>query len=326
MGLAILAGHTPSFSYIAAIWLAFIIYDLAINDQIRLVVVRQAAVMLLMGLVLASVQLLPFAQLSLASQRLSTADYSFASGYSLPPAHLVTLLLPEFFGEPTRIGYWSVPTFEELTYYAGLSALIGAVLALRKPNRLTWFYLLLLVLGLWMALGSYGVLYRVTYDIIPLVRLLRAPARSAVVYVFVAAALLAHGLSTWQALSLSERSEQMKSLLKISLVVVLLASVAAIAATGAVFMAVHPTDTSGRLWHQIGGYGVATAVLVLAIGLLWSLFDRSVKPTLWRWLPAAALLILVVADLFAGIITLLGLLLLVVAAVMIWRAKATVGD
>lgn len=298
VGLAFLAGHTPSFLYIAAIWLAFLIYDLVFGEQRRLVVVRQAAVMLLMGLGLASVQLLPFAQLSLASQRLSTADYTFATDYSLPPAHLVTLLLPEFFGEPTRIGYWSVPTFEELTYYAGLLALLGTVLALRRPTRLTWFYLLLLVLGLWMALGSYSFLYRMTYDIMPLVRLLRAPARSAVVYVFVAAALLAQGLSTWQAVSLPERSGKMKPLLRGLLVVVALASVAAIAATGAAFMAIHPTETSGRLWHQIGGYAVATSVLMLAIGLIWGLFASSVQRQLWRWLLATVLLFLVVADLW----------------------------
>ena len=92
-------------------------------------------IMLVVGLALAAVQLAPFLQFSLASGRLAEADYNFATDYSLPPAHLVTLLVPEFFGEPTRVGYWSVPTFEELAYYAGLLAILGIVLALRKPSK-----------------------------------------------------------------------------------------------------------------------------------------------------------------------------------------------
>ena len=115
----------------------FVLYLLVTENGRRWFVLRQAVIMLVVGLALAAVQLAPFLQFSLASGRLAEADYNFATDYSLPPAHLVTLLVPEFFGEPTRVGYWSVPTFEELAYYAGLLAVLGIFLALRKPTKMT---------------------------------------------------------------------------------------------------------------------------------------------------------------------------------------------
>ncbi len=298
VGLAILAGHTPSFLIIVTIWLAFVTYFLfAERDRWRLLA-RQGALMLLTGLGLAAVQLLPFAQLSLASQRLAGSDFDFASGFSLPPAHLVTLLLPEFFGEPTQIGYWSVPTFEELSYYAGLLVVLGIVLALSKQSRLAWFYLLLMIACLWMAMGRYSALYRAAYEVAPLVRWLRAPARSAAVYVFAGAALLAHALSGWQGLAEGERSTRIRPLARRSLLVIGLLGTVALSATGAVFMAIHPTDTSGRLWHQIGGYGLALAVLLLGCGAIWGLLATPATARSRRALLAGGLLFLAVVDMW----------------------------
>jgi hypothetical protein len=325
VGLAILAGHTPSFLIIGAIWLAFALYFFSEGRGRRRLLARQAAVMALVGAGLAAVQLLPFAQLSLASQRLAGPDFDFASAFSLPPAHLVTLLLPEFFGEPTQIGYWSVPTFEELSYYAGLLVLFAIVLALRKQSRLAWFYLVLIVAGLWLALGRYSALYRAAYELLPVVQWLRAPARWAAVYVFAGAALLADALGRWQGAPEAERSQDIRRLARGSLLVVGLAGVAAVAAAGAVFMAVHPTDTSGRLWHQIGGYALAVAVLVLGIGAIWGLLATPETAVRRRRLLAAALLIVAVADMWQ-----FGAKLMVVddsGPSQMWRdAKAIIGD
>ena len=182
MGLALLAGHIPSFLYVGMIWGLFFLYLFISENGRRWLVVRQAAIMLLVGLALAAVQLAPFLQFSMASGRLAEADYNFATDYSLPPAHLLTLLVPEYFGEPTRVGYWSVPTFEELTYYAGLLAILGIVMALRKPSRLTWFLIIMMVLGIALALGRYGVLYPLAYEYLPFFRIVRAPGRATILF------------------------------------------------------------------------------------------------------------------------------------------------
>ena len=269
-GLAILAGHIPSFLYVGMIWAAFVAYLWLTRPGARRVVARAAVVSAAVGLALAAVQLVPFLQFSLASGRVASADYTFATDYSFPPAHLITLLVPEFFGEPLRVGYWSVPTFEELTYYAGGLAVLGIALALRRPTRLTWFYLLLIVFGLWLAFGRYGVLYELAYRFLPPFRLVRAPGRAAFLYLFAASALLAHTLSVWRDLPADERRRLLRPYWPAAVGVLAVALVAALAATGAVFMAVHPTDTSGRLWQQIGGYAQALVVVGAGGGLIWS--------------------------------------------------------
>ena len=297
-GLAILAGHTPSLAYVGLIWGAFVLYSLATGANERGLMLRQAAVMAAVGLGLSAVQLLPFLQLSLNSQRLAGNDFEFATRFSFPPAHLITLLLPEFFGEPTRIGYWSVPTFEELTYYAGILSLFGLVLALRRPTSLTWLYVGLMVFGLLLAFGSYGFFYRMLYGLSLPLYLVRAPARAVFLFLFSASALLGHAISTWRSVPDDERKIGAGAVLRWTLVVGGVAGLAALAATGAVFMAVHPTETSGRLWHQVGGYAFALAILVLAGVLLWAYLATPRARKGRRRLLAVALLVIAIADLW----------------------------
>src|SRR5690606_34634742 len=129
---AILAGHTTSLLYIGLAWGLFAVY-LLLTTPNRWLVIRQMAMMTVVGFLLAGVQLVPLAEFSTVSSRAAEPSFAFATAYSLPPSHIITWLLPEFFGEPTRAGYWSVPAFDELTYYVGLLPLLGLALALRKP-------------------------------------------------------------------------------------------------------------------------------------------------------------------------------------------------
>jgi hypothetical protein len=298
LGLAILSGHLPTLLYAGLILAAFASFLFFTERDRRWLVLRQALLMALVGVALAAVQLVPFLQFSLGTQRVATANYEFATDYSLPPAHLATLLIPEFFGEPTRIGYWSVPTFEELTYYTGLLALLGLVLALRKPTRLTWFYVILIVSGLWLALGRYGGIYKIFYDLLPPFRLVRAPGRAAILYLFAVTALLGHSISHWRSVPLAERRRILDPLLRWTMGLLLVAGIAAIAANGAAFMAVHPTDTSGRLWHQINGYVFGLIILLLGGALLWSYLTERRISGLSRRLVAALLILLVVVDMW----------------------------
>ena len=267
LALAVLAGHTTSLLYVGLIWAAFGLFLTWTGHNWKLAA-RQMVLAGSVGAALSAVQLLPLLEFMGASSRAAAPSYEFAAAFSLPPAHLITLLLPEFFGEPTRAGYWSVPSFDELAYYAGVLPLLGLVLALRKPTRLVWFYVALLVIGLLLALGSYGFLHPIVYDLFPPFRLARAPARAAFLYVFAASALLGEGIAIWQRRLPADRA-QLGQLLRWTLGIILAAGVAALAAAGAVFAATHPTETSGRLWHQLGGWGLALLFLLAGGALLW---------------------------------------------------------
>jgi hypothetical protein len=159
VGLDVLSSHSEFVLYSALIWLAFVIY-VGVQGGRWGLAARQAIIMGAVGVGLGAVQLLPFAQLLAHSARLARGVYQYASRYSLPPAHLITLIVPEFFGEPTHAGYWSVENFEELTYYVGLLPLLGLGLGLHRPTRLTWLYVALGACGLLAAMGSYGFVHR----------------------------------------------------------------------------------------------------------------------------------------------------------------------
>jgi len=297
-GLAILAGHLPSFIYISMIWGAFILYLLITEKSRRGLVIRQALIMAITGIGISAIQLIPTIQLSMLSERADVADYEFATRFSFPPAHLSTLVVPEFFGEPLRIGYWSVPTFEELTYYAGILSLLLLAVALVKADRLTWFYVSLMVFGILLAMGSYGVLHRLLFATLPPIRLMRAPARAAFLFFFAASALVGHALTMWNSSSDEERAKTLSPSLRWLVTVLIVIGTLAIAATSAVFISVHPTDTSSRLWHQIGGIAFAITIVLICGGLLWFLLIRKPKDKRWHLVLMAALLAIVLVDLW----------------------------
>lgn len=290
-GLAILAGHTASLIYLAIAWGALALY--LFWQEREAVVLRQLLLAVVGGLALSAVQLLPLVQFSLASTRAIAADFEFASNYSLPPAHLITMLVPEYFGEPSRAGYWSVPVFEELTFYAGILPLLLLPLAVRRPRRDTVLYLALMIVGLWLAMGRYSPLYQLAFRWLPPLQLARAPGRFALLFTFSAAALAGLTLSHWQRRPAPRLAA---GVLRGAAGVGVLSGVAALAATGALFAAQHPSDTSGRLWHQIGGWGWLVLMLLLGAALLWALLRP--QPTRRARFLAGAILLLVLADLW----------------------------
>lgn len=264
LALAILAGHTTSLLYLGLVYGLFALYLMLTGGGWRLL--RQLLLAGGVALLLSAVQLLPLAEFATVSSRAGAASLEFATQFSFPPAHLITLLIPEFFGEPTRAGYWSVPAFDELTYYVGVGVLLAVALAAIRPSKLAIFYFGLMGLGLLLALGSYGFLYEIFFRYVPGFQLARAPARAAFLYTFAAAALLGEGVAIWQ--RHSDRAT-LARLLRWLLAVAVVAGVAGLAATAAVFAAQHPSDTSGRYWHQMGGWGLALLLLVVGSVLLW---------------------------------------------------------
>jgi hypothetical protein len=290
LALAILAGHAPSLLYVGLIWACFGLYFMLNSGQWGRIV-KQMGLALVTALLLSGIQLLPLLQLTLASTRLTDPSFEFATTFSFPPAHLLTLLVPAFFGEPLRTGYWSVPNFEELTAYAGLLPLLALFVLLRRPRPTTWLYGGLALLGLLLALGSYGFLYQLFYDWLPPFRLARAPGRAMFLYVL-AASLLVGSLLAPGAQRLDDRPWRGWLWLWGGTAVALFV---ATATTAAVFMAHHPSDTSGRLWHQVGGWSAALLIWLMA-GWLWHGYTQAdrMKRTAW----GVGLALLVVADLW----------------------------
>jgi len=193
VGLALLAGHTATFFYVAVVLGTYALYLSWMEAHRTFMGFIQSllpvAGMSVVGFALAAVQLVStFEFLSLSTRQ--DAAYTFASRYSWPPGYLVTLLVPNFFGDKINTGYWGDGIWVELVFYVGVLPLILAlVLGGRLRHRLTPWLFALAVGGLLLALGPFGIAHRLAYTLIPLFRAARAPARAGFLFTFALAAL-----------------------------------------------------------------------------------------------------------------------------------------
>jgi len=301
VGLAILAGHTASFLYVALALIAysaFCAWRTWRRTRLAPAVVRRLlllCVMLLAGLAVAAVQLLPTAQLLAHSTRQAGADYRFAARFSWPPGYLLTLLVPNFFGEPTHTGYWGDGVYEEFIFYVGLLPLLLVVAGFRLRHRLKEFLLVVGLGSLLLAFGQYGVLHRLSYRFLPLFRVTRAPARAGSLFTLAASALAGLVLTTLEKSGREYRLRLLKpfrwsSALAVAGTVLVLITVAfAMFAWGR-----ETAPAAGRLWHQANQATLFVFFFLLSIGLLieW----KKARSTARRF--GALALALVVLDLW----------------------------
>jgi hypothetical protein len=150
-----------------------------------------------LGFGLYAIQALPFYEYIPFSPRApeggASTGWEYATAYSLPPAELVSLVLPEFNG--LKESYWGVNPLKHHTEYVGLLPLALAVLGVgdrrRRPlvialGAIGGFYLL-------VALGGHTPFYRLWYEAMPLMSKVRAPGMAFFLTAFVLAAFAAFG-------------------------------------------------------------------------------------------------------------------------------------
>ncbi len=150
-----------------------------------------------LGFSLAAGQVLPALELAQQSHRAAApTDRGFRDYLQLdmPPEHLVTLLVPDYFGNPRRGDHHLPINYAELCAYVGVVglalALLGAGLGWRLHRR-SGFPLLLAVLALHMATG--GALNRLFYFHVPGFGQSGSPARILFLFCLAGAALAGLG-------------------------------------------------------------------------------------------------------------------------------------
>lgn len=300
-GLAILAGHTASVMYVALGLMAYGVFQTWKAWQKEQSISEAAfpfvsiCLMFFVGMAVAAVQLLPTAEFVIRSTRRAAATYDFAARFSWPPGHLLTLLVPNFFGEPTQTGYWSDGIYDEFVFYVGLLPLLLAFVGLKLRHRLRGFLLLVGLGALLLAFGEYTVLHRLFYRFVPLYRMMRAPARAGYLFTLAAAAL--SGL-TLTALERSGHRRRASFLAPLSWSVALIVAgvVLVLIVAGFVVFAIgrEAIPSAGRLWHQANEMTLFLLFFVLSIGLLISWKETSTGQRRSWWLAVA----LVVLDLW----------------------------
>jgi hypothetical protein len=115
---------------------------------------------------LAAIQLLPSVQTMRETTRGLRLPFPFASMVALPPENFLTLIAPDFLGEIER--YWGRWYLWETSAFVGIITLAFAVYAaVTCENRIKWPAIILVLVSLLLALGSYTPLFELLYNYAP---------------------------------------------------------------------------------------------------------------------------------------------------------------
>jgi hypothetical protein len=277
VALSFLAGNSASFLYVGLVLAVYALYcaweawQQAKAPLTGLKPLLFSGVVVLTGLGLAAVQLLPTMEFSRLSTR-QEATYTFAASHSWPPSYLLTLLIPNFFGQPGKVGYWGDGIYGELIFYTGILPLfLILALGFRKGlrHRLVPLLLMLGGMGLLLALGQFGILHRLAYNFLPLFQVTRAPARAGFLFTFAVAALSGL-LLTWLRQEPKEARPNLQGWTQGPFLWVVVSLTTLVVLTGFLLFALQRESNPqvGRLWHVANNSALFLFLFLLAVGLM----------------------------------------------------------
>jgi hypothetical protein len=199
LAIATLAGHIQITLFILLTLGLYTLWHIIINHQLPIINYQLSInlasllITLLVTIGLAALLLLPAYEMSQYTPR-AELPYQEAARYSLHPAQLVGLFVPNIFGRDPAL-HWG-PWERVETGYIGIMTLILAIAGvLLYPGRLKFFFVGLGIIALLLAMGGYSAAHGWLYAIVPGFNQLRAPARFILLLDFSLAVLAAFGLN-----------------------------------------------------------------------------------------------------------------------------------
>jgi hypothetical protein len=224
LAMVFLAGHPEMYYYVAVTCALFALWRLVRTAVIgrRWTPLWQALLVLggtvLVGAALGAVQWLPLMQLAGQNFREGSTTFKDVLGWAYVPRQVISMFIPDFFGNPTHHSYfdlftwktlpvttnalhgqistifWGMKNYVEAASYVGFLPIVLAVVAvLRRKSGDLWFWLVLSVLSLLFTFGSR--LYIIVYKL-PGLNQVHSPFRWVMVYSLGVSLLAGMGLDT----------------------------------------------------------------------------------------------------------------------------------
>lgn len=162
-----------------------------------------------LGLAMSAVQILPTAEMTKYSTR-ENLSYEWISIFSFPPENLLTLLIPDFFGDMLKTPYWGKNYLWEMTAYVGIMPLLLAMIAVfYVRRRVVWFFAGVAIVSIILAMGKYTPLLEFLYNYVPGFHLFRGNSK----FIFITALSMAV-LSGFGADALTKSTDGLKKAFK----------------------------------------------------------------------------------------------------------------
>jgi hypothetical protein len=183
VGLCLLSPHYQMTYYVLvanAVWTVYLVF----LDPDRPAGIRWprelalAAAGVALGVAIAAIQILPFLQYLPYSPRGAggtSTGWDYAIQFSMPPEELVTAVLPQFNGVLDH--YWGRNFFKLHTEYLGAVVVVLAALGVgdRARRRTVQAFGAIALLFLLIAFGGHTPFYTVWYEVMPMMKKVRAP-------------------------------------------------------------------------------------------------------------------------------------------------------
>lgn len=203
LSMQVLAGHPQYLFYSAIAASLYLLLRLLVGRELGAAPYCLAGFCLFIvtGLSLSAVQLIPTLEFTRFSVR-EALSYEWVSAFSLPPENLLTLLLPDFFGNMLDVRYWGKNYLWEMSVYMGVIPVVMAAAAiLFDRSRPVLIFSLIAALSLALAMGKHTPLLSLLYAVVPGFNLFRGLSKFAFVFSFACSMLAGYGLTRLAALA-----------------------------------------------------------------------------------------------------------------------------
>jgi hypothetical protein len=302
VGLCMLSPHYQMTYYLlvaAGLWTVFLVFfdPERSAGRPRAALLGFALAAVLLGVAVAAIQVLPFLQYLPYSPRAAggpSGGWVYATGFSMPPEEIVTTVLPQFNGVLEH--YWGRNFFKLHTEYLGAMVVVLAALGVRGGERRHLVRALggIALLFLLVAFGGHTPFYRLWYEVMPMMKKVRAPGM-----VFFLVALPVAVFAAFGAERLSRRQVSLRQLwvpLGVLGMLALLGAVGGLQGIAGLFAA---PEQAPRLADNAGELQAGAARLLIVV-LLGGAALAAVATERVRGLGAAgALAIVIVGDLWS---------------------------
>jgi hypothetical protein len=312
VGLQFLAGNLHISLLVLIVFVAYVLFRsaqvlLTGERRAALALAGGAAVAVLVGILVAAIQLLPVVELAPMSSRAGGSPYTAMLTLATPWPLLLTGLMPDLFGNPVDYNHWGAElgrvyrAYTETTWYVGVLPwllLAAPFLRLRQSSppegggarglATPVFWLAMLLLGIALAFGT--PVYALFYYLVPGAKALSGLGRAIVISTTALSVLSALGLDALLQLCSDGRGAQVRTYAAIAGGV--LAAIGLLAG-GLVWV------RTGALEESLPGLGAYTSGQIMRFALLLALSAAAIALLSTKRRPAVVALVLVLsADLY----------------------------